>query len=57
MKNKKGIWLILLTLILIGADQIIKFFVQSRMYNSSISVIKGVLNLTYLENTRTELMG
>lgn len=51
MKNKKNIILIILTIILIIIDQIIKLNVFNKLYNSSISVINGVLSLTYIQNT------
>lgn len=36
---------------LISIDQIIKFTVINTIYNSSVTVIKGILDLTYIENT------
>jgi len=36
---------------LISIDQIIKFTVIKNMYNSSIIILKGIINLTYVENT------
>jgi len=36
---------------LITIDQLVKLTVTNSIYNSSITVIKGVLNLTYIENT------
>ena len=36
---------------LIVIDQIIKIAVINNIYNSSITIIKGILNLTYIENT------
>lgn len=36
---------------LISIDQIIKFTVIKNIYNSSIIILKGIINLTYVENT------
>ena len=36
---------------IIAIDQIIKFVVVKNLYNTSVSVIKGILKFTYIENT------
>ena len=36
---------------LVSIDQIVKFSVVKNIYYSSITIIEGVLNLTYTENT------
>jgi len=36
---------------LITIDQIVKIFAIKNIYNSSVTVIDGILNLTYVENT------
>ena len=38
-------------MLVIIADQIIKVMIVSKIYNSSITIINGILNLTYVENT------
>ena len=38
-------------IVLITIDQIIKFAVINSIYNSSVTLIEGILNLTYIENT------
>ena len=50
MKNK-NILLILLSVNLILVDQLIKFVVCKYLYNSQVIAIKGILNITYVENT------
>lgn len=51
LKNKKIIYLISLITSNIILDQIIKFVIVKKIYNSSINIIKGMLNFTYIENT------
>lgn len=36
---------------LIVIDQIIKFAIVKNIYNSSITILEGILNFTYVENT------
>lgn len=49
--NKK-VWLIItIMLLMIIIDQLIKIYVSNNIYNSSITLINGFLNLTYVENT------
>lgn len=36
---------------LISIDQISKSYIAKEVYNSSITIINGILNLTYVENT------
>ena len=38
-------------MLVIIADQITKVMIVSKIYNSSITIINGILNLTYVENT------
>jgi len=51
VENKKLIILAIVMICLIVIDQIFKFAVVKNIYNSSITVIEGVLNITYVENT------
>ncbi len=51
MKYKKCVLLLFFCLILIAIDQAIKIMVCKYLYNTDVSVIKGFLNLTYVENT------
>ncbi len=51
MKYKKCVLLIFFSLALIAIDQTIKTIVCKYLYNKDLSVIKGFLNLTYVENT------
>lgn len=36
---------------IICIDQIVKFIIVNNLYNSSISILKGILDFTYIENT------
>ena len=36
---------------LISIDQIFKNYITKEVYNSSVTIINGILNLTYVENT------
>lgn len=51
IKNKKILLIIFIILISICIDQIVKQIVIKNVFNSSIQIIKGVLNFTYVENT------
>ena len=51
IENKKLIILSIIIICLIIIDQIIKIAIINNIYNSSITIIKGILNLTYIENT------
>lgn len=51
IKNKKIILVVLLTIFLIIIDQLVKFIIVNNLYNSTITVLNEVLNLTYVENT------
>lgn len=51
IKNKRIIFVILFTILLIIVDQSIKFIVVNNLYNSTIAIIDNILNLTYVENT------
>ena len=51
IKNKKLIMLAIMIIFLIIIDQIAKFAIVKNIYNSSITVIQGLLNFTYVENT------
>ena len=50
MKSKKYLWIVAIIVILTIIDQIIKGQICNHLYNSSMNVINGVLNLTYVEN-------
>lgn len=49
--GKRILLVIFIILIIICIDQSIKILVSNNLYNSSMVMIKGVLNLTYIENT------
>ncbi|MBO4816155.1 MAG: signal peptidase II [Clostridia bacterium] len=49
--NKKVLLIISIILLMIIIDQLIKIYVSNNIYNSSITLINGFLNLTYVENT------
>ena len=51
IKNKKILLVILIAIIAISIDQIVKILVVNNLYNSSVTILNGVLNLTYVENT------
>lgn len=51
IKNKKILLIIFIILISICIDQIVKQIVIKNVFSSSIQIIKGVLNFTYVENT------
>ncbi len=51
IKNKNILLIIFIILISICIDQIVKQIVIKNVFNSSIQIIKGVLNFTYVENT------
>lgn len=38
-------------IVIIVIDQLIKFIIVDNLYNSSINIIEGILNFTYIENT------
>lgn len=48
-KNKNIIYIIVLILIFI--DQVVKLIITKQIYNLSINIISGLLNITYIENT------
>ena len=49
--NFKIILIIIIVLLLVIIDQTIKINVYKKIYKSSVSVIDGCINLTYVENT------
>ncbi len=49
-ENKKIIFLAIMIVLIIVIDQIIKFAIVKNIYASSITVLEGVLNFTYVEN-------
>lgn len=51
IKNRKILFIVFIILISICIDQIVKQVIIKNILNSSIEVIKGVLNFTYVENT------
>lgn len=51
IENKKLIILAIVIVCLIAIDQIVKIAVVKNIYNLSITLLEGILNLTYLENT------
>lgn len=50
-ENKKIICLAIMIALIIVIDQITKFAIVKNIYASSITVLEGVLNFTYVENT------
>ena len=50
-QNKKLLFLLIMVICLIVLDQLIKFVVVINIYNSGITIFKGILNFTYVENT------
>ena len=50
-KVKKEFLPIIIIIILIMLDQLAKVLISNMLYNNSIFVIKGILKLTYIENT------
>ncbi len=50
-ENRKLIILIVMIICLIVIDQIVKSVVVKNIYNTSITILEGILNLTYVENT------
>lgn len=50
VKNKTIIFIVLITSILVFFDQLIKFIIISNIHNSTITIFKGILNFTYVEN-------
>ena len=51
IKNKKILFIVFIILISICIDQIVKQVIIKNILNSSIEIINGVLNFTYVENT------
>ena len=51
IKNKKNYFIVFIILISICIDQIVKQVIIKNILNSSIEIINGVLNFTYVENT------
>ena len=45
------LWMVLCLLLLIGIDQVIKMVVANSLYDHPISIINGVLEFRYSENT------
>ena len=50
-ENKKMINLCIIIISAICIDQIVKFIITKNLYNSSITILNGILNFTYIENT------
>ena len=51
IKNKKTMVMFLIIVFLVILDQTIKLIIDKNLYNNSVTIINGVLNLTYVENT------
>lgn len=51
IKNRKILFIIFIIIISISIDQIAKEIIMKNMFKSSIEIIKGILNFTYVENT------
>lgn len=50
-ENKKLINLCIIIISVICIDQIVKFIITKNLYNSTITILNGILNFTYVENT------
>lgn len=50
-KSKKIIYLVIIIICVMAVDQLLKINVLNRITGESKTIIKGVLNLTYVENT------
>ena len=51
IKNKRIIFVVLITISLVIFDQLVKFIIVNNIYNSTITIFKGILNFTYVENS------
>lgn len=51
VKNKKIIFIFIIIICIVTMDQIIKNAIVKNIYNSTINIIQGFVNLTYVENT------
>lgn len=51
IKNKRITLIVLIAIIFIFVDQLVKQIIANRLYNSTVTIFEGVLNLTYVENT------
>ena len=51
IKNKRIILIVLFTISLVIFDQLVKVIIVNNVYNSTITIFKGFLNFTYVENT------
>ena len=51
IKKNRIVLVIVISIVLIVVDQIVKFIISNELYNSTIAVVNGVLNFTYVENT------
>ncbi len=49
-ENKKLILLSIMIILIVIIDQITKYVIAKNLYNSSIPIINGLLNFTYVEN-------
>ncbi len=50
-ENKKLIYLCIMIICIIAIDQIAKIAIVNNLYKSSITILEGILNFTYVENT------
>jgi len=51
MNKKQYLWTIIVVLILVGIDQAIKISVLKYLDGSSVTLIRNILELSYVENT------
>lgn len=51
IKNKRIIFVVLITISLVIFDQLVKIIIVNNLYNSTSTIFKGILNFTYVENT------
>lgn len=50
-ENKKIIFLAMMIVLIIVIDQVAKCAIVKNIYNSNITILEGILNFTYVENT------
>lgn len=51
IKNKRILYIIIITIFIVIIDQILKTSIADNLYNGSIVVLPRFLNMTYVENT------
>ena len=51
IKNKRIVFVVLVAVFFIIIDQAAKLIIYNKLYNSTVTIFEGFLNLTYVENT------